>query len=54
MCGSSTTFGSASRRGSICRFVLEHVEPGAGDPARLQRVDQRGFVDDVPREVLIR
>ncbi len=28
------------------RFVLEHVEPGTGDDSPLERVDERGFVDD--------
>lgn len=34
--------------GVDCRLVLEDVEPGAGDLAAAQRLDERGLVDDRP------
>ena len=45
-CGASTTFGILRSAGVDLGLVLEHVEAGAGDPARPQRAHERGLVDD--------
>jgi hypothetical protein len=42
--------GRAGRR----RFAVQYVQRGTGDLARVERVDQRLLVDDLPRLVLIR
>ncbi len=40
--------GEFSQRRADLRFVLEYVEAGAGDLSALQRVDERGLVDNRP------
>ena len=47
MCGVATTCGSLREPPVGRRLGFEHVEPGAGDLARFDRVGQRRFVDQL-------
>ena len=46
LCGVRITLGSASSGWSSRRLALEHIQAGAGDPARGERVVQGRLVDD--------
>ena len=47
MCGVAITCGSFASRQSRRRLALEHVEAGAGDLPRLDRIGERRFINQL-------